>query len=327
MPAGSSLPSRRDVHINTPLTQIAIAWFQDNPGVAMSVFPQVPVTKSTDVYWEWDLHDLLRREAKRRAPGTPSAGAGFRVDAEATYKTHKYALHKDLAWDILDEADDGLDLEVGTSLYLMQNVVMELEAVWADSYFKGGVWTTDKVGTTDFVKWDAGSSTPIVDIRKFKRIVQRLTGFTVNTVTYGAEAWDTWIDHAEVIDRVKATGSKSPAVITRELTAGILEVPRVFVADMVEATSNEQNATPTTAHIVDPKGILLSFSPPSPSRVLPSAGYTFSRKGRTVPNGVGVSVNRFDIEANEATRFEAQGEWDTKIVAADLGLFMSEVIS
>jgi hypothetical protein len=61
--------------------------------------------------------------------------------------------------------------------------------------------------------------------------------------------------------------------------------------------------------------------------MLPSAGYTFARSGRTTPNGSGVSVNRFDIDQNEATRVEAQGEWDTKVTAPELGLFMSDAIT
>ena len=37
--------------------------------------------------------------------------------------------------------------------------------------------------------------------------------------------------------------------------------------------------------------------------------------------------NRFDIDKSEATRVEAQADWDQKLVAADLGLYMFNVIA
>lgn len=320
------LPTRSDVHISEPLTNMAIAWFQDNPGIASQVFPLLPVTKSIDAYHVWDLDDLLRRVAKVRAPGTPSVGAGFRI-SNTSYRTHKYSLHTDIPWDTLDEADAALNLEGNLALALMKNVTMEFEAVWAAANFATGIWATDQVGAVDFTKWDAGGSTPIVDMRGAIRLVQKRTGFKPNTITFGADVWDVIVDHASFVDRVKATGSDAPAVITRELVAGILEVDRVLVAEMVESTSVEGAATPTTDFIVDSEAVLITYAAASPSTMLPSAGYTFARTGRTVPNGSGVSVNRFDIDANEATRVEAQGEWDTKVTAPELGLFMSDAIT
>ena len=321
-----SLPSRSDVHISEPLTQMAIAWFQENPGVAGQEFPLIPVTKSLDAYHIWDLDDILRREAKKRAPGSPSAGADFRID-NTTYKTHKYALHSDLPWDTLDESDDSLRLESNTTLALMKKVMMEFEAVWAAANFLTGVWATDQTGAVDFTKWDVGGSTPIVDMRAAIRLVQKRTGFRPNTITFGADVWDVIVDHTNFVDRVKATNTSAPAVITRELVAGILEVDRVLVAEMVEVTSVEGAAATTTDFIVDGEGVLISYAAAAPSTEVPSAGYTFARTGRTVPNGSGVSVNRFDIDANEATRVEAQGEWDTKVTAPELGLFMADAIT
>ena len=320
-------PTRSDVHISTPLTNVALAWWQDNPGVAGQVFPMVPVTKKTDLYWQWDLGDLLRRTAKKRAPGTESAGTGFTLTT-AAYSTEKTSLHQDLPWDIIEEADESLDLENGTTRSLIHHVQMQQEFDWADTFFKAGVWGIDKDGAgADFTQWNLASSTPIINVRAFMREVQKKTGFHINTITVGAEVWDTLIDHPAMVDRIKATGQgSSPAVITEAMVAEILGIPRVFVADMVNATSNE-GATLTTDHIVDAKGTLLTYSPAAPSRIEPSAGYTFARKGRTVPNGFGVSVNRFDIDKNEATRIEAQADWDQKLVASDLGLFMENVLS
>jgi len=322
-------PTRSAVHVSAALTNVAVAWRMDNPGVASQVFPVVPVSKSIDAYHIWDLDDILRREAKIRAPGSESAGSGVRI-TNTTYQTHKFALHHDMPWDTEEEADESVMYEANMTQYLMANVTRQAEFEWAAKNFVAGVWGTDKEGAADadFVQWQKTTSDPIVNIRAFKRLVQKRTGYKVNTATFGADVWDTLLDHPDMIDRVKATGSPSPGVITMQLVAEIMELDRVFVADMVHSTSEEQAATATTAFIVNPRGILLAYAAPSPSREIPSAGYTFSRKGRTVPNGgTGVSVNRFELEKNEATRIEAQGEWDHKIVAPELGLFMDNVIA
>ena len=144
-------PTLSEVHVSRPLSAIAIAWFNDNPGVASSVFPMVPVKKSTDKFWIWNLNDLLRIEAKKRAPGAQSAGTGFGLTTDS-YRTDKFSLHTDLPWDITDEADEGLDLENSTSLSLIKNVKMSHEQDWGDSYFKPAIWSSNKDGSTaDFV--------------------------------------------------------------------------------------------------------------------------------------------------------------------------------
>ena len=320
-------PTRSEVHVSTALTNVAISYFEDNPGVAMQVFPVVPVTKSTNTYFKWNLNDLLRITAEVRAPGSPSAGTGFRLTKE-TYSTLKYALHSDLDWDTIEEADDALSLESGVTTALMMNVRKKFEKVWGDANFVPAVWAHNKDGSgADFIQWDTGSSTPIIDIRTFKREVQSATGFMPNTITFGALVWDTLIDHADLLDRIKATGTGgTPAVITKQMVAEILEIETVLVGDMIHAT-NVEGGTAATAQILDPKGVLISYSSKTPSIVLPSAGYTFSRKGRTVPDPSGVSTKRFDIEENEATRIEVQGDWDHKLTSTDLALFMEKTLS
>ena len=320
-------PTRSEVHVSTALSNVAIAYFEDNPGVARQVFPTVPVDKSTDRYFKWDLNDLLRISAGIRAPGAESDGTGFQISDEA-YTTLKYALHTDVPYDVIDEADDALALESGITTSLSMNINKKFEKVWADANFVAGVWAHNKDGAgADFTQWDLASSAPIENLRAFLREVQKATGFKPNTATFGAEAWDILVDHADLLDRIKATGTGgTPAVITEQMVAEIIGVERVLVADMVYAT-NAKGAAAATDFICDPKGVLLSYSAPTASTILPSAGYTFSRKGRTVPNPNGVNVKRMDVELRESVRIEAQGEWDQRLTSTNLALFMANTIS
>ena len=67
-------PGSGDVHVDRPLTQIAIAFSQDPEAfIADRVFPVVPVAKQTDSYFTIASDDWFRDEMQKRAAGALSA--------------------------------------------------------------------------------------------------------------------------------------------------------------------------------------------------------------------------------------------------------------
>ncbi len=95
MPYASPAPG--DVHVNRPLTNIAIAYMQDQAGyVADRVFPNIPVTHQSDAYFTFNRGDWNRDDVKERAPGTESAGTNFEI-GEDSYFAKVKALHYDIA--------------------------------------------------------------------------------------------------------------------------------------------------------------------------------------------------------------------------------------
>ena len=106
-------PTRSDVHVNAPLTQISIAFLQDMSGfVARKAFPSLPVKKQSDRYYVYDKKQWFRSDARIRAPGTESAGSGFTVDNTPSYYCDVRAVHKDV--------DDGMRA-IGRSLCTRTN--------------------------------------------------------------------------------------------------------------------------------------------------------------------------------------------------------------
>ncbi|MES0340719.1 MAG: hypothetical protein ABUK08_00225, partial [Candidatus Humimicrobiaceae bacterium] len=89
-------PTAGDVHVNTPLTMISIAYLQNAMHfVADQVFPNIPVTKQSDRYYTYDRGEFNRDEMEKRAPGTESAGGSYTLDNTPTYYADVYAFHKD----------------------------------------------------------------------------------------------------------------------------------------------------------------------------------------------------------------------------------------
>ena len=61
-------PTPGDVHVNTPLTQISIAYLQNQTEfVAAQVCPIIPVTKQSDRYYVYNRGDFFRDQMQRRA--------------------------------------------------------------------------------------------------------------------------------------------------------------------------------------------------------------------------------------------------------------------
>jgi hypothetical protein len=101
-----------------------------------------------------------------------------------------------------------------------------------------------------------------------------------NRLTLGAQVYDTLLDHPDIIDRIKYGQANvgQPAIVNRTTLAALFEVDSVLVAEAIQNTAAE-NATAgaaadeSTASIVG-NHALLSYAPPAPSVLLPSAGYT-----------------------------------------------------
>ena len=86
-------PSAGDVHVNRPLTNISIAYMQDQTNfVAGRVFANIPVTKQSDAYFTYERGSWNRDEMQERAPGTESAGGTYDVAPE-TYYARNRAFH------------------------------------------------------------------------------------------------------------------------------------------------------------------------------------------------------------------------------------------
>lgn len=315
-------PTASDVHVNAPLTNISIAFMQSaDEFVADRVFPNVPVTKQSDRYFVYDRGDFYRNEVRERAPGTESAGGGWKIDNTPTYFATVYALHKDIDDQIRANADDPLNMDRDAALYLAQQALQKRDITWASKYFKTGVWT----GASDFTPgtlWSAGSSTPIKDIRTKIKDVKKKTGFRANKLVLAQDVWDILADHADLLDRIKYTQT---GIVAPQLLASVLQLDEVLVWGAVKTTSNELASD--TYDFLGTKDALLVYAAPTPSIMQPSAGYTFSWTGLLGAGAQGQRIKTFRVDEVSSDRVEIEMAYDQKVVSADLGVFFDNVIA
>lgn len=318
-------PTSSDVHVNTPLTQISIAFMQDQSGfVARKVFPVVQVKKQADRYYAYDKKQWFRADAKKRAPATESAGSGFTVDNTPTYYAEVRAIHKDVDDQIRANADQVINPDRDATEFVTRDLMLEQEIDWAATYFTTSVWTgsTTAGDITPSNLWDVASSTPIEDMRKQIRSVHSKTGFKPNTLVLAPGVWDTLQDHPDFLERIKFTQT---GIVTEALLAAVLKLDNVLVADAIKDANDEGKAE--DLEYIFSKSALLVYAAPRPSLLHPSAGYTFAWSGLFGANAAGMRISRFRMEHLKADRVEGESAYDHKLVAAECGAFFLNVIS
>jgi hypothetical protein len=317
-------PTAGDVHVNTPLTNISIAYLQSAANfVAARVFPNIPVTKQSDLYYTYDRGEFNRDEMEERAPGDESAGGGYKLNADANYFCRIYAFHKDVPDAIRANADSVLSPDREATEYVTQKGLIKREKLWASKYFATGIWTTE---TTPANLWDTDTSTPIEDVRGANRTILEMTGYEANTLVLGKAVYDALIDHPDIIDRIKYGQTPgNPAIANVEALMKLFELERIFVMKAIENTAAEGA---TAAHaFIGGKHALLCYSTPTPGIMTPTAGYTFSWTGYLGAGAEGNRISRFRMEALKSDRVEIEMAFDQKMVSADLGAFFLDVVS
>ena len=325
-------PGRGDVHVDRPLTQIAIA-FAQNPEafVADRVFPILPVSKQTDSYFTIPRGAWFRDEMKKRAPGALSAERTHDVSTD-TYACNVWALHEMLADQVRANYDSPLQADREITEGLTQAGMIRKERQFVTDFFSSGLWTTDQTGvdsaspsTNQVGRWDRADSTPIEDIRAGKRRVQARTGFRPNKLVVGREVYDALLDHPDIVGRIDRGQTTGAARVMRENLAALFELDEVLVMESVY-NSAVQGATDSIGFIGG-KSALLVYAAPSPGLYVPSGGYTFSWTGLMGAGALGMRMKRIRDEKRESDMIEIQMAFDLKLVSADLGQFFITAVN
>lgn len=330
-------PTSGDVHVNRPLTNISIAYMQNPQGfVADQVFPNIQVQKQSDRYFQYDRADFNRNQMKKRAPGTETAGGGWKIDSTPTYYCDIWGLHKDIDDPTRANADEPLDMDRDATEWLSIQALLNREINFQANWFTTGKWTgivtgvAASPGATEAIYWNEAASTPIEDVKGNADAVMSLTGFRPNVLCLGRQVWTKLTDHVDFVDRVKYGASNAqPASISRQAAATLFDVEKILVMDAIVNTAAENSAFETSmSHaFVGGKHALLVYAAPRPSLLMPSGGYTFSWTGYIGAGPMGQRVKRFRMEELSSDRIEMEAAYAQKLVGADLGVFFNDICS
>lgn len=326
-------PTARNVHVNKPLTNISIAYLQNAANfVATKVFPNIPSTNRSDIYYTYDRGEFNRDEMQERAPGTESKGGSYDIDTAPNYFCRVYSFHKDIPDQVRDNADVQINVDRDATIYVTQKALIKREKLFANAYFKAGVWSQGVVGVASapgagqVLKWTDANSDPIKNVRNARTSILEDTGFEPNKMVIGKWVFDALLDHPDLLDRIKysgGVGNNNPAQVNMQALAALFEVEEILVMKAIENVGAEGAAA--DHRFIGGNHVLLAYSTPTPGLMVPTAGYTFSWTGQSGSGPMGNRIKQFRLEALESDRVEISMAFDMKIVAQDLGYFMQDM--
>lgn len=325
-------PTPRAVHVNRPLTNISIAYFQDAANfVARDVAPNVPVQKQSDLYFKYPRGYFMKDQMEKRGPSSESAGSGYKVETDS-YRCDVWALHKDIDDQERANADTPLAPDTDATEFLSQQAMIRREKIFTETAMVSGAWTFEKTGQnatpstdTQFLQWDDDTSTPIQDVRGWIREIQSATGRRPNTLVLGPYVMDALIDHPDIVDRIKYGQTSGVAQVDMAELASLFKIPNILPMESLENTADENQ--PDEIDFIVGTDAWLGYVEQNPGLRKPSALYTFVWRGLMGAGGDGQRVSRFRMEHLKSDRVEIEMAIDEKIVAPDLGMFINNAVA
>src|SRR6056300_939798 len=318
------------VHIDQPLTNLTIAYVQDQTNfIADKVFPVIGVDKQSDKYYIYDRDNMNRTgDVKALAPRTEVKRIGMSLSTDSYY-ADVYGLGMDFDQQTLANEDAALDIRSAGATTLVNRLLIHREEQFASTFFAAGVWGSQ---STPSNLWsDYTNGTPISDVTNGRRTMQLASGgFKPNTMVVGKEVRDILVNHPDILARLNGGATVSnTALITDAKLAEIFEVENFYVMEAVKNGAAEGLAESNS--FIGGKNALLVHTPRASGLMTPAAGLTFAWNSVPGVNNLGVTVESFSDDALKrqqvAEHIQVKMAYDMKVTGADLGYFFSGIIA
>lgn len=304
-------PTANQVHIDSALTNISIAYRNENY-IGDRIFPKVPVVHQSNKYFVFVKADWYRDEAAVRAPGTRAARVDYNIGT-GNYLCTEWAAAKAVPDEVIMNADAPLKPLAEATEYVTQKLMLRKEKDVADLVFGTNIWSGS---TTPAVLWSNDTSDPIGDVNAAQDSIIQSIGRKPNKGVIGRGAYRHLIKHPDILDRIRGGAtSGTPAIVSMNLLAQLFELDEILVGDAVIDSGLEGQAS--SRGYVWGNSMWLGYVSPTPAIMTPSAGYIFQWKDR--------QVFRFREDQEFTDVVSCYENWDSKAVAADAGYLLRSV--
>lgn len=315
------LPTLSQVHVQTALTDLSIAYRQDMPAVSDKLFPRVSVNKQANKYFVWDKGDMWRRESKKRAPGADFARVGLRLTTDS-YNAEQYAVEYQIPDEIRANSDAAVDVEMTAAMWLVDQLNLEKDLTFATDFFAStSGWTAGTVSTA----WDTvATGTPVTNITAGVLSIRQALGASNQHRLVGlggAKILTALLTSDQVRDRTKYVQAGTQAALESAL-AGVLGIDELVISTRMYNTAKEK-ATASYSAVFD-NDFLLVAVPRSQGLNVPAAGYTFAwdEAGR---GDLYTEMYRDELKKQDVLR--AICYYDQKQTGSTLGVFFNNPVT
>lgn len=327
-------PTAANVHIDRPLTDISIAYMQDQDEfIADKVFKPIKTDRQSNLYYVYSKEYFFRGgDELEVAEGTPTLGSGFGLTTQS-YVCKVYGFHEKITDEARANCDEGINLEKTATTLVSQRLLIAKEKAWATTAFNASAWANSLEGassatTGKFKYWDDITAQPIIDIRKAKLAIKKTTGYTPNVLVITEDVFEVLTQHPSVIDRYKYTTNQ---VVTKEMLAKLFDLERIEIAGAIALPNSvaEGQATASDYDWIMKNGALLLYVPASASIMQPAAGYNFywTNLQGVGSSEKGVAIKSYRRESIRSDIVEGLCAFTYQIVCNDLGFFFKNCLS
>jgi hypothetical protein len=250
-------PSGRDIHVDTPLTNLAIKAFDGGiQGVAPILCPPVPVGKQSDKYFVIDPNSWLRIPDTRRSPKTAPNQFDWQVSSDS-YFADNFALRADNSFEDLDNADMAISLRENSTAVCIEALMRDYENRVA-SIVTSITNVGSGVALTGVNKWsDYVGSDPIADVTTAHAFITNNTGMVANTLVIDKDTYAIVRRHPLLLDMFKYT---SGGFLNDDQLKGVFNVDQILIGRGVKNNALE-NATASITNIWGNNVILAKVNP------------------------------------------------------------------
>jgi len=302
-------PTVRDVHIETALSQISVA-YRNGVYIAEQVFPRVGVTKKSDYYFVFDKGAWFRDEVAVRAPGTRAARVDYTIST-ASYVCVTYAIAKAIPDEVRENADQPLRPDVEATEFVTDALLRAQEIRVANVITGSTNWA---YAACPAYYWSNDSSCPLDEIEAAIDAVISRIGRAPNVAVMSWDVWRRLKNHPDCMDRIKYT--RASGRVEPEDLASWFGLEKVLIGTALKDTSKE-GVTSSLSYIWG-DDFWVGYVPPNPALMTPAAGYILEWQAR--------KVMRFREEQERQDVIEASHCVDEVVTASDAGALIVDVV-
>lgn len=314
--------SPKDVHIDVPLSNIAVEAFATGDFLGMKLFPVVDVRKQSDKYYTITRNSWLRTPSTTlRAPKESPRRVEFDVSSDS-YFSDNYALASENAHEVIANADDPIQLRARTTRFLVDMLMRDQEVrianlVTSISNIGSGVALAGGNKWSNYV-----SSDPVADVTTGHAFIRSNTGLIANTALMDWDTYQTVRRHPVLLDMYKYT--QGGLVNDAELKA-VFKVEEILVSNAIRNAAQE-NATASLVNIWG-NNLLLAHVSQNPTGMRTATfGLAFRWLNPELPAPWGVRVYDDPDPGKKVEITEASYYQDEKIVAAQLAYLVGSTL-
>lgn len=301
------MPKSNQVHVDTLLSNMSVK-YRNNLYIAMEVFPELPVKKTSDLFRVYERN--FRLPDTIRAKGASSREHDFDVSS-AAYNLERHSL-KNYVSDTDQDNYDLADLRAEMTEELTDVILRRLEKSVADlftttnwslnvSLAAGANFNANTVTSNPIPVFDTGATTVINN-----------SGLKPNFGILPRDGYIGCKNHQSVLDRVKYTSAE----MTEKMLAALLDLEQLLVP-LASIDTAAPGATSSISAIFGDNAFL-GYKPKSAGPLKASAGYIIRKN---IP-----MVKKWRDEEREAEAIEVNMEYSARIVASLSGYLIRDII-